>query len=384
MSSHLGQFGVKGIQSERHWPAITLQEAQTVLSHFASVTTSPDHILWHGQRPFSATALLKTTDQSTFFIKRHSNHLRNQNALSSEHHFMHHLAGHHLPINLPLLTRDHTRTVSSDHSTYEIFRPIAGLDLYRNVQSWEPYLNVEHAFTAGKELAKLHLASETYHAPKRTGQLLLSCFDVITQPDLLTGLQQWIPTQPGLSDTLKRYPWRKDIALFFPFHHQLKPYLSSIQSCWGHGDWHPSNLFWQNNQPSSSISGIFDFGMSNQTCTVYDLAVALERTMISWLSSTYTITWDRLQSFLKGYQSKRSLSPAECHLLIHFLPLVHLEFALSEVSYYDQLVLDSLSADSAYYDYLLGHGEWFSSSTGQAFLEELKNILITGSQHVLD
>ncbi|UMM09185.1 phosphotransferase [Gluconobacter frateurii] len=370
-----GQFGVKGVQAERHWPPLTLNEASRVLEHFALAFT-PDTLLWHGQRPFSATALVKLADGTVLFLKRHDPRLRDHRALMEEHAFMTHLAAQGLPVQVPLKDRTGRSVAEENGCIYEVFRPIPGLDLYRDIQSWEPFFCVEQARTAGRALAQLHLASQEYAAPARPNdRLLLSSFQAITQPDLANSLAQWGKSQPGLSVIFQSPSWEQDLKVLLPFHDRLKPLLPDIEPLWGHGDWHPSNQFWTSREPSAEICGIFDFGMSDRTCAAYDLAVAIERTAITWLAPDYTVAWDQLTALLAGYHSIHPLSSTERRLVVAFLPLVHVEFALSEVSYYRTLVHDEASATVAYSDYLLGHAHWFAGPEGQTLLNWLEDTL---------
>ncbi|GAP25717.1 hypothetical protein GLF_2599 [Gluconobacter frateurii NBRC 101659] len=370
-----GQFGVKGVQAERHWPPLTLEEAGRVLGRFA-LASAPDTLLWHGQRPFSATALVKLADGTVLFLKRHDPRLRDYAALMEEHAFMAHLTAQGLPVQVPGKDRAGRSVTEENRWIYEVFRPLPGLDLYRDVQSWEPFFCVDQARTAGRALGRLHLASKEYEAPARPNdRLLLSSFQAITQPDLEASLAQWGKSQPGLNALFQSPSWEPDLKVLLPFHDRLKPLLSHIEPLWGHGDWHPSNQFWTSSDPTAEICGIFDFGMSDRTCAAYDLAVAIERTAITWLASDYTVAWDQLAALLAGYQSIRPLSPTERKLVVAFLPLAHVEFALSEVSYYRTLVHDEASATVAYSDYLLGHAHWFTGPEGQALLNWLEATL---------
>ncbi|MEJ5116612.1 phosphotransferase [Gluconobacter cerinus] len=369
-----GQFGVNGVQAERHWPPLTLAEAKRVLAFFPN-SAVPETVLWHGQRPFSATALTRLTDGTVLFLKRHDPRLRDQNALTEEHAFMAHLSRHDLPVTAALTTREQ-HCALTDHSwVYEVFPPLPGLDLYRDVQSWEPFLCSEHAHTAGGTLARLHLAATDYAAPARPDRLLLSNFNAITNPDLEIGLRDWAASQPGLNTALNAEAWQQILRVLEPFHAKLRPLLTEIIPCWGHGDWHPSNQFWTSATPDAEVCGIFDFGMSDFTCAAYDLAVAIERTAISWLSSHFAVSWNQLNALLTGYHSVRPLTPQERELVVAFLPLVHVEFALSEVAYYSTLVQDKASAHVAYADYLLGHAQWFAGHDGQHLLNWLRETL---------
>jgi len=53
------------------------------------------------------------------------------------------------------------------------------------------------------------------------------------------------------------------------------------------------------------------------------------------------------------------------------LPVVHLEYALSEVEYFASVVHSPSNADLAYDTYLVGHTRWFAGPDGSALLSHL-------------
>ncbi|MFT8808258.1 phosphotransferase enzyme family protein [Gluconobacter sp.] len=378
MAEASGQFGVSGPEARRDWPALSDAEAREVLSHFP-LRSPAQRVVWHGRRPFSSTGAVSLEDGSRIFLKRHDHCLRDATALTEEHRFIAHLAGRGLPVGQTWRTKSGEAALDLNGSAYEVFSIMPGHDLYETVQSWEPFHNAHHAFSGGMRLGQLHEAARDFEAPARPScRPLLSTFEVITSPDLMAGLERWIPQQSGLTEALTHHFWRKDIpAALLPFHARLKPYLGTIHPRWGHGDWHPSNLFWNDTGADAQVCGILDFGMSDRTCAAYDLAVAIERTAIAWLEpeNDCPVIHERLKAFLSGYLSHYALSAEERRLVPLFLPLVHVEYALSEVAYYETLVHDRVGVKAAYTDYLLGHAHWFASSAGQQFLNWLTQTL---------
>jgi len=73
-----------------------------------------------------------------------------------------------------------------------------------------------------------------------------------------------------------------------------------------------------------------------------------------------------------GYRDARPLTAGQVHLLADLLPLVHLDFALSEVEYFHGVTGSTANADVAYYTFLLGHADWFRTAHGQALLATLR------------
>lgn len=120
----------------------------------------------------------------------------------------------------------------------------------------------------------------------------------------------------------------------------------------------------------------FDFGLANRAFAVYDLAMALERSTIAWLdlaeSGQAAADLDAIDALLDGYESVRPLSPAETAALAEVLPVVHVEYALSELEYFADVVDSAANADLAYEGYLLGHAGWFSTAAGTAVTRHLR------------
>ncbi len=52
--------------------------------------------------------------------------------------------------------------------------------------------------------------------------------------------------------------------------------------------------------------------------------------------------------------------------------MVHLEYALSEIEYFADVVGSQANADLAYSTYLVGHTRWFEGDGGSALLERLR------------
>jgi Ser/Thr protein kinase RdoA (MazF antagonist) len=206
--------------------------------------------------------------------------------------------------------------------------------------------------------------------------LINSCC-VITAADPLAEVAAIARRRPGLARYLAGRDWRGDLA-----HHHLPvirraaPLLGSLERRWGHGDWHPSNLTWDSAGPDAQVAAVFDFGLANRTFAVHDLAVALERSTIAWLdlaeSGRAGVDIAAVDALLDGYQAVQPLNPAEAAVLPEVLPVVHLEYALSEVEYFADVVASPGLADLAYDTYLIGHTRWFAGPDGAPLLDHLR------------
>ncbi|GBR55880.1 aminoglycoside phosphotransferase [Acetobacter senegalensis DSM 18889] len=402
------QFGVHGVQEKRDWPCLTLDEVSDVLAHFANMPPARD-VVWHSMRPFSAACVVQLAGEvsasagganaggqgarvTSCVLKRHARALRSATMLEQEHAFIRHLASKGLPVCPALALHNGHTALELGNWTYEVFLPAKGEDTYRDVMSWKPYFSTAQAHAAGAALAQLHKAAADYTAPERSADVadktapvvpLVSSMCVVGQADFTTALQQWVARQPGLVAALANRPWQQDVARdVLPFHEHLRPLLPGIKPAWGHGDWHPSNLFWHANTPVT----VLDFGMADRTCAAFDVAVAIERAMVDWLSlpscgataqqARHLVVWDQLAAFVAGYQHIRPLSAAERAQVVAFLPLVHVEFALSETAYFGTLLQDEASAEVAYTEYLLGHARWFAQAQeGRELLARLPALL---------
>ena len=74
---------------------------------------------------------------------------------------------------------------------------------------------------------------------------------------------------------------------------------------------------------------------------------------------------------LDGYAQHCVLDAAQLRLLAALLPIVHADFALSEIGYFAGITRSADNADIAYHRYLLGHADWFASPEGRRLREHL-------------
>jgi Ser/Thr protein kinase RdoA (MazF antagonist) len=385
------------------WPALTLDEAAAVLAHCPAAGDALA-IAWHSPRPFSAAALVETTN-GRVLLKRHAQALRTPTALASEHAFIAHLAANGVPVP-PILpfspspqgrgwggvsdAREDTRhrepgtpppnpagggltttALALGEWTYEAHGIAKGQDLYRDRPSWTPFLNAAHAHHAGAMLAHLHTASAGFAAPPRDTSPLIASFTIVPARDPLAAAERYIAARPALAAFLAGQPWQADLAALFARHHgDLPARLADQPPLWTHNDWHPSNLTWHDD---GSVATVFDFGLSTQTCALHDLATAIERSAIGWLDLADGGTDARTDpaaalALIAGYRSVRPLTLTDLDTLIALLPLVHIEFALSEADYFAGLLHDRAAARQAWQGYALDHAHWFAGAQGGALL----------------
>jgi Ser/Thr protein kinase RdoA (MazF antagonist) len=345
------------------WPPLTEAEVAEVLGHRV-------RLHWRSPRPFSAAALV-AADGGEVFVKRHHVSVRDAAGLAEEHGFLRHLRTHGVPVPEVLPTADGGTVAERGPWTYEVHTPGHGEDLYRDALSWTPFASTDHAAAAGRALAWLHLAAEGYHAPARGPQPLVASFTVFAGPDPVAALERHLDRRPTLRAALDGRPWREDTArALLPQHRALAPYLANLPPLWTHNDWHASNLLWTDGE----VSTVLDFGLCDRTTAIHDLATALERNTVEWLDPAHPVHLDHAAALLHGYLSRRPLSTPERAALPALLPLVHAEFALSELDYFHTVTRSPHNADLAY-AYYVEHAAWFGTGPGRRYLEHIRRML---------
>jgi Ser/Thr protein kinase RdoA (MazF antagonist) len=355
------------------WPAISGTELAWLRGQYPALD-GESRMLWHSPRPFSAAALVACGSRR-YFVKRHHGSVRTADVLTEEHRFIAHLAAAGLPVVQVLHAHDGATAIEHGEWTYELHAEGDGHDLYRDSPSWTPLGDVAQARTAGAMLARLHGASASYQAPQRSTHLLVARDDLIRAQDPVALLKRELPDRSALASYLSRQHWEHDLQrAVLPWHAAVVERLGAEAVLWGHNDWHVSNLLWHGHGTTASISAVFDFGLASPTSALFDLATAIERNAIAWLDASGdgpVAHADIALALLAGYRQVRPLGADQVHLLADLLPVVHLDFALSEVEYFQGVTHSPANADVAYHTFLLGHADWFASRPGRALLDDL-------------
>ncbi|WCD77817.1 phosphotransferase enzyme family protein [Pseudomonas sp. TUM22785] len=365
---------------EADWPALQQRDVEQVLQRFPQLG-AVQQLGWHSPRPFSAAAQVHT-DRGEVFVKRHHRSVREPAWLEEEHRFVRYLKDRGVPVTPALRDRDGHSALALGEWTYEVLPRAAGDDLYREALSWTPFLDRHHAHSAGDALARLHRAAEGFYAAPRQAPVLVANLRLFSQPDPLRAIEQALLGQPALARYLAGHDWRHALReLHLPFHRQLLPLLAAQPALWTHNDWHASNLLWRGQGGSAEVESVLDFGLSDRTFALFDLATALERNCIPWLElddgGRATADLDAVDALLAGYASQRPLGRHDLLTLKALLPLVHADFALNEVDYFEGIVGSRASADIAYHAFLIGHARWFGDSEGARLLDHLERLART-------
>jgi Ser/Thr protein kinase RdoA (MazF antagonist) len=354
------------------WAPITVDEAAAVLARFPDAGRMRA-LRWHSPRPFSAATLVEAQG-GTFLLKRHDARVRSAEGLAEEHGFIAHLRAAGISVPEVIHTDDGASVVATDTGTYELHRQSRGADLYRDRHSWTPFLSHTHAHAAGVALARLHDAAEGYDAPARRAQPLVTSLTILPAADPLAAADAYVAARPALAAYVADRPWRAELSrVFATFGTGLADRLAAQPLLWTHNDWHPSNLLWTN---TGKVATVFDFGLADRTCALHDLATAIERTAFQWLHPDWQATdfadASAAQALIAGYATIRALGRDDRETIAALLPLVHVEFALSEVDYFAGVVAAPADAALAWDGYLVAHADRFGSPAGRAFLHSLR------------
>jgi Ser/Thr protein kinase RdoA (MazF antagonist) len=368
------------------WRPLTDAEVRAVLAAYpacgAGRPGAAAAVTWRSPRPMSAAGLVRCDPADgaagvSVFVKRHHAAVRSAEQLTTEHALATYLRLRGIPVPAVLRDADGATVACHGDWRYEVHEVADGADLYRDAVSWSPFTSPGHAWAAGAALARLHDAAAGFPLPERPPVPLLSSCAVVTAPDPAAGVAWFAAELPALAAYLSRRDWPADVDAWLraPIE-AAAPLLAALPRQWGHGDWHPSNLTWAGDGPDAAVAGILDLSLANRTLAVHDLAMALERATVAWLdldaTGHATADLDAADALLDGYESVRPLSGLETAALAAVLPVVHVEYALSEVEYFAGIVASPANADLAYDAYLLGHARWFAGPEGTVLLDRIR------------
>jgi len=372
--AHLAH-GLAGDHLEPDWPPLTVDEVADVVARVPALGSLLS-IDWRSPRPLSAAALA-TTSSGRVFVKRHHRSVRDAHALDEEHRFADFLRAKGIPVPRVLRDGSGESVFIEGDWVFELHEPACGVDAYRDAFSWSPIGGVQHARAAGAMLARLHAAAEDFHAPQRGTHILVARAEILASPDPLAAVASQLSARPALAAYLGERDWRTEIgAAVEPWHARVADALRTQPPLWTHGDWHVSNLCWSGLDDGADITDVLDFGLSAVTFALFDLATAIERNAIAWLDIERgdIARHDLALAIVEGYRSVRPLDTAQLHILANLLPIVHLDFALSEVEYFEGITRRRDHADVAYHTFLRGHAAWFTGLHGQALLTAIRGI----------
>ena len=340
----------------------------------------PIEILSVSPRPFSAASVVATAGGEVF-IKRHHRTVRDREGLLEEHRLLNYLIDAGAQVPRVFAATSGETAIEMGEWTYEVHDAPAGVDLYEDAISWTPFRTAAHAHSAGQALARLHLASQGFTAPRRKPRPLVASFTIFAAQNPVEELERYLDARPGLAaNALVREHCEEALELLAPFHAELLPLLPALEPLWTHNDLHASNLFWSDAGDEAQATAIIDFGLADRTNAVHDLAHAIERNIVEWLvlvedpahPENVPVHLDHLHALLEGYESVRPLSLKEAAALAPMTALCHAEFALSEADYFLTVLQSQEKAFMASDGWLVGHARWFLGAGGRTLSDAIR------------
>ncbi len=378
MSTTARAHGLDGTLVEPDWPPLTLEEARALLAEFPDCE-EPSRILSVSPRPFSAASVVAAASRR-IFIKRHHMTVRDREGLLEEHCFMNHLRARGVPVPHVLAAYDGETAIENSEWTYEVHEVPEGVDLYEDALSWTPFHSTGHARSAGEMLARLHLASQGFDAPRRKARPLVAGFTIFAADNPVSAMEDYLAARPALAgNAVVREGCNQALKLLTPFHAELLPLLPELKPLWTHNDPHASNLLWSDASDNAHAVAVIDFGLADRTNAMHDLAQAIERDIVEWLelrggseeTEDVPMHLDHLYALLDGYDSVRPLNQAEAAALAPMTALCHAEFALTEADYFLGVLCSEDKAQIAAIDYLAGHARWFRGAGGRKLINAI-------------
>jgi Ser/Thr protein kinase RdoA (MazF antagonist) len=358
------------------WPPLAVAELDWVADSYHELGEAR-RIAWHSKRPFAASGIVACAGRDVF-VKRHHDSVRGVATLLEEHAFVRHLRARGAAVPEILATACGQTAVARGEWVYEIHALAGGVDLYRDAVSWSPFQSNAHAGAAGQALGQLHRAAQGFAAPARAAALVVADFAIVGSGDPMEALRARLAAAPMLAAALHGCRWERDFAaVLLPWHAHLRPRLADFVPLWTHNDLHASNLLWGEEGGAAIVAAVLDFGLANRTCAAFDLATALERNCVEWLrleDGTTDIAHAELaRALIGGYRQAHTISPRELAAVADLLPLVHVEFALSELAYFHGVLASPAKCELAYHGFLLDHARWFGTRAGGEFLRAVRD-----------
>jgi Ser/Thr protein kinase RdoA (MazF antagonist) len=379
MSMAVKAHGMDGTLVEADWPPLTLPEVRALLTGFRA-SPEPVEILTVSPRPFSAASVVATR-AGRLFIKRHHRTVRDREGLLEEHRLIRHLRARGAPVPRIFADASGETAIERGEWIYEVHEVPAGMDVYEDALSWTPFRSTAHARSAGEMLARLHLASQGFDAPRRKTQPLVASVTIFAADDPSRAIESYLNARPALAhDEATREACNEALKLLAPFHDELRPLLPALEPLWTHNDLHASNLLWSDASDEAWVTAAIDFGLADRTNAVHDLAQAIERNIVEWLAlreraedeQEIPVHFDHLDALLDGYESVRPLNDAEAAALTPMTALCHAEFALTEADYFLGVLHSKQSGRICTEAYLTGHARWFHGRGGRPLLDRIR------------
>lgn len=370
--------GLDGSLVAPDWAPMSEGEIAAVLAQFDGIAGEP-RVVNVSPRPLSAACVAEVSGRRVF-VKRHATVVRTAEQLRQEHRYMEWLRTHGASVPGVFRSRSGGTVLQAGEWTYEVHAGANGLDTYGEAISWTAFRYPEHARAAGAALAGLHAAAEGFDAPARVNTPLIAGFTIYAASDPAAAMRAYLERLSALKEFVQGSGWVEEaLELLAPFADELRPLLSQLKPLWTHNDFHASNLFWTEAGRTARVTDVIDFGLCDRTNAVYDVANAIERNCVEWLTlmneperpELVRVYTDQIRALIDGYESVRRMSQSEVRALAPMLAVCHAEFALSEAEYFLSALHSPERAKVACFDYMVGHARWWRGA-GERVLDELR------------
>jgi len=351
---------------------------RVVINHYPDVG-EPERKTGDGSRPYSASSLF-VSGSGEYFLKKRSRAWRDEDDILWRHSVIDHLVNKNFPTPPLVAGRDGVTLTEEGDYYYELFHRAEGEDVYHDYHSWMPFACSDHAVSAGKTLARLHLALEDFDASGRTrlgtviDKPMTARFDMALRPDLEDSIGGRINNSSHLSAFFEGRRWQSELLpMLTPFSQDLRSCRKALKPWVTHGDWHGNNLFFD----GGKVSSVIDFHLTDLSFRLYDLAAALDRNCIKWLDiqdgRTDAVRFDLIGLFLEGYNSVFSVGDDELKLLSMLMPIHQLDLAVSNIEYYFGFEKNEARAEWVYQIYLIEHLRFYQLSGGKEIIKFIEN-----------
>lgn len=378
------------------WPPLSEEDVSKAWSLFETGVDSKlkPSIKKHALRMMTSGAIIECGNEY-FFMKRSHSAATTKEQLAAKHEFAN-LIGDRLRNYykgeadiLDLVKYYQAKSggtvVEIDEWFYELQNHVKGEVRYGDNYCWDPAESSEEIYYLGVALAKMHLATEDVadKLPADHGRCLYEwhydfipkfsqCLDSVEKQKQC--IDEFLKPHPKLKKWLAEHnhDLRKDLLAYL--FHPVDATFENIPERWIHADLHISNLSYEGKR----VKGIFDFGLSCPGYYVADLATALDRNTIRWLSvmegQEDAYSEDDIKALMSGYQSVRQLTDTEKTVLPQMMSNIHIEPALHFIEYH----LNTGKPENAEWSYdffFKQHSKWYTTNSGKKYLEVLKATL---------
>ncbi len=334
---------------EPDWPPLTDAEVTDIVG--------PAHVVWRSPRPLSAAAVVERSHHR-LFVKRHHTSVRTPEGLAEEHAFLRHLRLRGAPVVevLDLATRGEW--------TYEVHSAGSGIDLYRDALSWSPFRSpptrgppARHwPASTWRRRASTHRAAKCSRWWRRS-----RC----SRPRPRTELERYVEERPQLAKGLADFPgvrtrsassspstrtWPRTSRTWPPLDPQR---LARLEPPLEQGRFGGDGPGLRHERPHNRRPRP-GHGHRTQHGPVAPARLPGPRRGRRRTPGGLSVGTPAHPRRVEG-------APGPT-------PLVHAEFALSELGYFHGVTRSTENSRLAY-EYYVGHAEWFSGESGQRLLD---------------